>query len=67
VLENEVFEIVELEYEKNEHLGAPEKDRKVAFDICCRTSSGERFIVEMQKFFQTHYIKRPLYYTTFAI
>jgi predicted transposase/invertase (TIGR01784 family) len=60
VLENEVGEIVELEYAKNEHLGALEIDRKVVFDIFCRTSSGERIIIEMQKFFQTHYKERSL-------
>ena len=67
VLEDEVGEIVDLEYAKNEHLGASEIDRKVVFDIFCRTASGERIIIEMQKFFQTHYKERSLYYTTFAI
>ena len=67
VLEDEVGEIVDLEYAKNEHLGTSELDRKVVFDIFCRTASGERIIIEMQKFFQTHYKERSLYYTTFAI
>jgi len=67
VLEGEVGEIVDLEYAKNEHLGSTELDRKVVFDIFCRTVSGERIIIEMQKFFQTYYKERSLYYTTFAI
>jgi predicted transposase/invertase (TIGR01784 family) len=66
-LEGEVGEIVDLEFSKNEHLGATDLDRKVVFDIFCRTASGERIIIEMQKFFQTHYKERSLYYTTFAI
>ncbi|WP_232834967.1 Rpn family recombination-promoting nuclease/putative transposase [Pleomorphovibrio marinus] len=67
VLEDEVGEIVDLEYAKNEHLGTTELDRKVVFDIFCRTASGERIIIEMQKFFQSYFKERSLYYTTFAI
>jgi predicted transposase/invertase (TIGR01784 family) len=67
VLEHETDEIVDLEYTKNEHLGTTEIDRKVVFDIFCKTKAGERIIIEMQKFFQTHYKERSLYYTTFAL
>lgn len=67
VLEDEIGEIVDLEYSKNEHLGATELDRKVVFDIYCKSKSGDRIIIEMQKFFQTYYKERSLYYSTFAI
>lgn len=35
VLVDEVGEIADLEFSKNEHLGATELDRKVVFDIFC--------------------------------
>ena len=67
VLEDEVGEITDLEFSKNEHLGPSELDRNVVFDIFCRTESGERIIIEMQKFFQTYFKERSLYYSSFAI
>ncbi len=67
MLEDEVGRIDDLEFSKNEHLGASELDRKVVFDIFCKTESGERIIIEMQKFFQTYFRERSLYYSSFAI
>ena len=67
VLEDDVGPIADLEYSKNEHLGPSELDRNVVFDIFCRTESGERIIIEMQKFFQTYFKERSLYYSSFAI
>lgn len=67
VLEDEVVQITDLEFSKNEHLGPSELDRNVVFDIFCRTAKGERIIIEMQKFFQTFFKERSLYYSSFAI
>lgn len=67
VLAEEVDTIVDLEYSKNEHLGTTELDRKVVFDIYCKTASGQRIIIEMQKFFQAFFKERSLFYTSFAI
>ena len=63
----EKHHIASLSYDKNEHLGQGIVDRKAIFDIYCVSESGERFIVEVQKAKQTHFIDRSLYYTTFPI
>jgi len=67
VLEDDVGLITDLEFSKNEHLGPTELDRNVVFDIFCRTVSDERIIIEMQKFFQTFFKERSLFYSSFAI
>ena len=67
LLENETGRIIELEYSQNENQGMSKEDRRVVFDIYCKTQKGERIIVEMQKFFQINYRERSLYYSTFAI
>lgn len=44
------------------------KDERTAiFDIHCKSISGERFIVEMQKAKMEYFKDRALYYTTFPI
>ena len=67
VLEGDISPIRDIEFSKNEHLGPTELDRNVVFDIYCRTESGERIIIEMQKVFQTFFKERSLYYSSFAI
>jgi len=67
VLHDEEGIITALEFSKNEHLGKMEIDRKVIFDIYCTNERGEKFIVEMQKARQTHFIDRSLYYATFPL
>ncbi len=47
--------IQDLSYSKNEHLGQSEVDRKSVFDIYCKTATGERFMVEMQKAHQVFF------------
>ncbi len=49
VLEEETGTISSIEFAKNELLGLGQLDRKVVFDIYCKTESGERIIVEIQK------------------
>jgi len=69
---NSVFEefipkISQLHYHKNEQLGASEQDRNAIFDLYCKTSTGERFIIELQKVEQTYFRERTLFYSTFAV
>ncbi|NEP29391.1 Rpn family recombination-promoting nuclease/putative transposase, partial [Moorena sp. SIO3I6] len=42
-------------------------DRRAIFDIYCQSTTGERFIVEMQKAKQTFFKDRSVYYATFPI
>lgn len=50
-----------------EHLGPTEDDRSAVFDIACRTSSGDEFIVEMQNAAQPFFKDRSLFYTSYPI
>ncbi|NEO63004.1 MAG: Rpn family recombination-promoting nuclease/putative transposase [Moorea sp. SIO4G2] len=50
-----------------EFLGNTLVDRRAIFDIYCQSTSGERFIVEMQKAKQTFFKDRSVYYATFPI
>ena len=60
-------EIIDVEFIPTEHLGLTEEDRKVIFDISCRCKDGRSFIIEMQKGYQKHFLKRAVYYTTYPI
>ena len=60
-------QIQELNYSKNEQQGTTSFDRKAIFDLSCITSSGERFIVELQKAKQNYFKDRSVYYSTFPI
>jgi predicted transposase/invertase (TIGR01784 family) len=42
-------------------------DRKAIFDLNCTSTSGERFVVELQKAKQNYFKDRSLYYATFPI
>jgi predicted transposase/invertase (TIGR01784 family) len=59
--------IEDLTYAKNERLGAGEIDRKAIFDLYCTATSGERFIVELQKAKQNYFKDRSVYYASFPI
>jgi predicted transposase/invertase (TIGR01784 family) len=59
--------IKELTYTHNEKLGATPVDRKAIFDLHCVSTSGERFIVELQKAKQNFFKERSIYYATFPI
>ena len=63
----ERHQIAELQYTKNEYQGISQMDRKAIFDLNCMSSTGERFIVELQKVKQTFFKDRSIYYSTFAI
>ena len=60
-------QIANLNFSNSEILPESEEDRKAFFDIHCIATSGERFIVEMQKAKVKHFKDRALFYTTFPI
>lgn len=59
--------IADLSFRNGEQLGTTEFDRKAIYDIYCKTESGERFIVELQKAKQNYFKDRTIYYSTFPI
>ena len=63
----ERHQIQDLQYTKNEYQGASVLDRKAIFDLNCTSTSGERFVVELQKAKQNYFKDRSLYYATFPI
>lgn len=60
-------QITDLEYTKNEYLGQSQVDRKAIFDLHCKNSQGEYFIVELQKAKQKFFKDRSVYYATFPV
>jgi len=58
--------IADLSFRNGEQLGT-ENERKAIYDIYCKTGSGERFIVELQKAKQNYFKDRTIYYSTFPI
>jgi predicted transposase/invertase (TIGR01784 family) len=67
LLKQESVEIVDLSYLNPEQLGRSKDDRKAIFDIYCKTKSGEKIIVELQKAKQKFFKDRSVYYSTFPI
>ncbi|MEZ5043808.1 MAG: Rpn family recombination-promoting nuclease/putative transposase [Saprospiraceae bacterium] len=59
--------IEDLTYSNNENIGLTQIDRKAIFDLHCKSSSGDRFIVEIQKAKQNFFKDRSVYYSTFPI
>lgn len=59
--------IADLSYKNNENVGSTEMDRKAIFDIYCESTTGEKFIVEIQKAKQNYFKDRSVYYSTFPI
>ncbi len=60
-------QIQDLQYTKNEYQGYTALDRKAIFDLTCMSTTGERFIVELQKAKQNFFKDRSVYYATFPI
>ncbi len=60
-------QIAALQYAKQEYQGDTALDRKAIFDLNCTSSSGERFIVELQKAKQNFFKDRSIYYATVPI
>lgn len=63
----EKHKIKDLSYSNNEKLGLTQLDRKAIFDLHCISSTGDRFIVEIQKAKQNFFKDRSVYYATFPI
>lgn len=65
---NSLFEgqkvISDLSYKAVEHDGDHQDMRRVVFDLLCKGSNGEYFIVEMQQLFQEFFKDRAVYYTS---
>ncbi len=66
VIEDE-DDIVEITYLNTEKLGQIQSDRKVIYDLYCKTEKGDHIIVEMQKAWQGHFIDRTIFYSARAI
>jgi predicted transposase/invertase (TIGR01784 family) len=60
-------QIAQLEFQNVEQSGEFATARKAVFDIHCIATSGERFIVEMQKAKIKFFKDRSLFYVTFPI
>lgn len=60
-------QIKDLAFRSLENFPDTAEERKAFFDIHCEATSGERFIVEMQKAKVKHFKDRALFYTTFPI
>ncbi|MBC7553759.1 MAG: PD-(D/E)XK nuclease family transposase [Taibaiella sp.] len=65
---NSVFngrkQIVNLEYNKNEHPAEIKEEGSAIFDLTCTGADGERFIIEVQRGRQANFKKRAVYYTS---
>ena len=59
--------IEDITYLNAEHLGTQEYDRRAVFDVYCRNTKGELFLVEMQKGEQQFFKDRSVFYATFPI
>jgi len=59
--------IIDLKYAQNEHIGNTPLDRKAVFDLYCKSTTDDIFIVEVQKVRQEYFRDRSLYYTSFPI
>jgi predicted transposase/invertase (TIGR01784 family) len=59
--------IHDLTFKPTENLGATAIDRKAIFDIYCESTSGDKFIVELQKAKQNFFKDRSVFYSTFPI
>lgn len=65
--DSELENIESLSYMNPEKEGEYSRAKGIRYDILCKTSSGHRFIVEMQKTPQRYFIKRAEYYYCRAI
>lgn len=63
---NQLFQgrknIVDITYDKNEHMGDTEEMGTVILDLTCTGIDGEKFIIEVQTSPQVNFKRRMLYY-----
>lgn len=67
VLAGKESTITSVTYLNNEHQPEQKDQRRAAFDLHCKTSTGARIIVEMQAGYQRHIVERSLYYAARVI
>ena len=58
--------IIEVNFADTEQLPESIDGRKSFFDIYCTDQDGNKFIIEMQRKYQSHFMVRAQYYTGFA-
>jgi predicted transposase/invertase (TIGR01784 family) len=63
----EKHQIQDLQYTRSERMGLSLFDRKAIFDLSCISTTGERFVVELQKAKHNFFKDRTVYYATFPI
>lgn len=63
----EKHQIEDLQFSNSEYQGASALDRKAIFDLNCVSTSGEFFIVELQKAKQNFFKDRSVFYATFPV
>ena len=61
------FVVKDLEYRDKEQVGDQRNKRGVIYDIFCKTSDGNHFILEMQNNSQVYFEERALYYAARGI
>ena len=59
--------IAELNFKNTEQLGQAADDHKTIYDIYCESTTGKRFIVELQRIKQEYFKDCTIYYATFPI
>lgn len=60
-------QIEDLYYSNAEQIPAVRAERKAVFDIHCKSTTGEYFIVELQRVKQEHFKDRSVYYSSFPM
>ena len=60
--DSELGNIVSVQYGNPERIENDARSKRIIYDIHCTTSSGHRFILEMQRANQRNFVKRMLYY-----
>ncbi len=60
-------QIQSLEFRNPERMGRRPVDRRAFFDLYCVSTTGQRFIVEIQKVRQTFFKDRCFFYSTFPV
>ncbi len=59
---NKAERVTDVTYLNTEEVGEVHKDRRIVFDLKCKTQGGDYFIVEMQKRGQEYFDDRVIYY-----
>lgn len=55
-------DVVDLSYERNEHVGEVTAIGTIILDLCCTADDGTKFIIEVQRSPQLNFKRRMLYY-----